>query len=161
MKTPAKPTYETIFRVAVVFKGIDAVLEIIGGVLLLLVSPQSINKLIADFTQNQLSENSHDFIATHLMQYSHLAAHDVVYGSIYLLAHGVLKLLLVVQVLRYRLWAYPAFILLLIAFIAYQLYRFSITGSILLAGLTVLDLIVAWLTYGEYRRLQRRLHESP
>jgi uncharacterized membrane protein len=37
-------------------------------------------------------------------------------------------------------------------FIGYQIYRMAATPSILLAALTVFDVVVVWLTWHEYRR---------
>jgi len=41
-------------------------------------------------------------------------------------------------------------------FIVYQIYRFTLTGSIALIALTVFDLIVIWLIWLEYRAVRSR-----
>jgi uncharacterized membrane protein len=50
--------------------------------------------------------------------------------AFYLLSHGLVKVLLVAGLLREKLWAYPASLIVLSAFIAYQTYRYSSTHSI-------------------------------
>ena len=50
--------------------------------------------------------------------------------AFYLLSHGIIKRVLVIGLLRERLWAYPASFAVFGAFIAYQLYRFSFTHDI-------------------------------
>lgn len=57
----------------------------------------------------------------------------------------------VIGVLLNRLWAYPAFIAVLIGFIAYQAYRLSFGMSWVLIAVTVLDVVVLVLTVHEYR----------
>ena len=59
--------------------------------------------------------------------------------------------MLVAAVLRGQLRAYPAMIVLLVAFIAYQLYRLSVDVTAGLALLTLFDTFVVWLTWREYQ----------
>ena len=64
------------------------------------------------------------------------------FGAIYLLSHGAAKIVLVTLVLRDKLWAYPWLIVLLLAFIAYQLYRITaVHFSVGLTALTVFDAV--------------------
>jgi uncharacterized membrane protein len=57
--------------------------------------------------------------------------------------------------LRNKLWAYPASLVILSLFIAYQVYRFSYTHSVGLVVLTAFDLIVMVLIWHEYRLVQK------
>jgi len=142
------------FEVGIILKGLDGVLEVVGGLLLLLVSPASINSITTTITQHELSEYPHDFIATHLLNTAHgLTGSAVHFGAFYLLSHGLVKIVLVVAILNNRVWAYPWMIAFLGAFIVYQVYRLTIKLSFGLAALTVFDIFIAWLTYREYRRL--------
>lgn len=147
------------FAVGIVLKGLDGVLELVGGVLLLFVSPATINRLVAALTEHELSEDPRDFIASRLLHAAHgLTGHAVLFGAVYLLAHGLVKVVLVVALLRNQLWAYPWMIAFLLAFIGYQLYRIVLHPTAGLIALTVFDAIVVWLTYREYRK-QRRVRE--
>jgi len=141
------------FRVSITLKGIDGILEIIGGLIVVWISPSAVNRLVALLTKHELSEDPHDFIFTHLMS----AAHSLTEGgnilvSLYLLSHGVAKVVLVVALLFHKLWAYPAMMALLTLFIAYQLYRISYSHSLGLILLTVFDVFVIWLTWKEYKK---------
>jgi uncharacterized membrane protein len=148
------------FLVGIVLKGLDGVLEVIGGVLLLVVTPATIDSLARALTQHELSEDPHDFLATHLLHYTgSLSGSAVRFGAVYLLLHGVVKIVLVTAVLKNYLWAYPLMILFLLAFIAYQLYRLTFAPSAGLVGLTIFDAVVTWLTWREYLR-QRSLRHS-
>jgi uncharacterized membrane protein len=56
------------FEVGIILKGLDGVLEVLGGLLLLVVSPATIDRLVTGLTQHELSEDPHDFLATHLLK---------------------------------------------------------------------------------------------
>jgi len=144
------------FLVGIVLKGLDGVLEVTGGVILLLVSPSTIDRVTQTLTQHELSEDPHDFIANHLLHATGaLTGASLRFGAVYLLSHGLVKIVLVAALLRNKLWAYPWMIVFLIAFIVYQLYRMTFAPSIGLAGLTIFDAIVTWLTIREYQRQKR------
>src|SRR6266849_1764326 len=83
------------FEVGVGLKGLDGVLEIIGGLLLLAISPTHLSTLVRQLTQHELSEDPHDFVAGHLLTLSMgLRASEQLFGAAYLLTHGVVKLAL-------------------------------------------------------------------
>jgi uncharacterized membrane protein len=69
------------------------------------------------------------------------------------------KVVLVVALLRNKLWAYPWMIAVLVCFVAFQVYEFASSPSYGLAFLTVFDLVVISLTWREYRR--QRQHRRP
>jgi uncharacterized membrane protein len=83
------------FEVGIILKGLDGVLEVIGGLLLLVVSPATIDRVVTGLTQHELSEDPHDFLATHLLKTAHgLTGSAVLFAAVYLLAHGVVKVIL-------------------------------------------------------------------
>lgn len=141
------------FEVGIILKGLDGALEVLGGLLLVLVSPAAIDRIVTTLTQHELSEDPHDLIATHLLKTAHgLTGSAVRFGAAYLLSHGLVKIVLVVALLRNRLWAYPWMIAFLVAFIIYQGYRLTFKLSFGLAALTAFDIFIAWLTWREYRK---------
>lgn len=140
------------FKLSIVLKGLDGVLESIGGVLLLVVSPATIQTLAATLTQHELSKDPHDFVATHLLRSAHdLSRGTTVFAAVYLLSHGVAKVVLVIALLRDQTWAYPGMIALLGAFIVYQCYRLVLQPTAGLLALTLFDVFVVVLTWREYR----------
>jgi uncharacterized membrane protein len=150
------------FAVGIILKGLDGVLEVVGGLLLLVVSPATIDRLTTALTQHELSEDPHDFLGTHLLHAAgNLTGSSVRFGAAYLISHGAVKIVLVAALLRNKLWAYPWMIAFLIAFIVYQIYRMTFAFSIGLLALTVFDLLVAWLTYREYGKQRARLQPYP
>jgi uncharacterized membrane protein len=150
---PLSPALDKTFRIGLVLKGLDGILEVIGGILLLFLSPHAIQHIIRALTAHELSEDPHDLIANYLLHStSHLNAGITIYGAIYLLAHGIAKVVLVAFVLREKLWAYPWLIGLLLVFIGYQLYQITaVRFSVGITALTIFDAALVWLTWREYR----------
>jgi len=141
------------FKISVALKGLDGVLETIGGVILLFVRPATIDHIARWVTQHELSQDPHDFLARHLLHSTaHLTHGTTLFAAFYLLSHGVAKVVLVVAVLRNELWAYPGLIVLLLLFIIYQLYRLIfVKPTIGITLLTLFDAFVVWLTWREYQ----------
>lgn len=143
------------FRFSISLKGMHALIESITG-FALFVMPQRAFNAVAWWVANlDLSWDPHDWIATSLRRsIDSLAGDGRHFAEVYLLSHGLVKLVLVIELLRNRLWAYPLMIVMLSAFIVYQLYRFSLTHSLTMIALTIFDVIVIALTWMEYREQQ-------
>ena len=164
-----RPTLlDRTFRVSLVLKGLDGLLELIGGVLLLVVTPTQIGQLAQILTQHELSEDPRDLIANTLLNWTgSLNVAASLFGAIYLLLHGAVKVVLVWAVLRDHLWAYPWMIAFLFIFIAYQSYQLFVAFSWALFLLTAFDIFIVALTYREYgihsarRRRAQTAHPEP
>jgi uncharacterized membrane protein len=108
---------------------------------------------VTSLTLHELSEDPHDVLATHLLRTAHgLTGSAVLFGAVYLLAHGLVKVIPVAALLKDQLWAYPWMIGFLGVFIAYQVYRLRLQPSLGLTALTIFDASIAWLTCREYRK---------
>jgi uncharacterized membrane protein len=145
---------DTAFRISLYGKGVDGLFELLGGVLLLVINPSQINHMARWLTQGELSQDPHDFIANHILKTAHnLTGSSLVFGALYLLSHGIVKVFLVFMVLRDKLWAYLALIGVTGLFVVYQVYRLAVDKfSVSLFLLTVFDLLIIYLTQNEYRR---------
>jgi len=148
-----KDWLDRIFEIGIIAKGLNGVAEVVGGLLLLFVTPMRIRHLAGAVTQGELSEDPHDFVATHLLHTANgLTGAAVLFGAMYLLTHGLVKVVLVVALLLNKLWAYPWMIGVLLLFIAYQLYRIALQPTAGLVALTVFDGLIVALTWREYAR---------
>lgn len=148
---------ELLFRVSVLLKGLDGALEIAGGIALWAVSPGWIVRAIEVLTQDEIAEDPHDFVANHLRHAaSHFSVGNEHFMAIYLLGHGVVKIFVVAALLKNKSWAYPIALLVFGGFVVYQIYRFTLTGGVGLIVLTVIDLIVIWFIWLEYRAVRLR-----
>jgi uncharacterized membrane protein len=150
---PLSPALDRTFKIGLVLKGLDGVLEAVGGFLLLFLSPQAITHVVRALTAHELRQDPHDLVARYLLHTAtHLHHGTTLFGAVYLLSHGIAKIVLVALVLRNKLWAYPWLIGLLLAFIAYQLYQITaVHFSAGLTALTIFDAALVWLTWREYR----------
>jgi uncharacterized membrane protein len=147
-----------IFEISVLLKGAHALIECIGGLVLAFISTDAIKGLVNALTQDELIEDPNDFIAGHLLSLAQdFTVSTQRFYAFYLLSHGVIKVFLVAGLLRNKLWAYPASLVVLGLFIVYQLYRFSYTHGAGLIVLTVFDIIVMGLIWHEYRLVSRHL----
>lgn len=162
MKYQVKIILHDIFEGGILLKGLNSVLECIGGVLLLTIRPQTINRLVVWLTQNELSEDPKDFFANLLMRASRsLSLRSEIFGGLFLLSHGLVKIFLVFALYKKKLWAYPLSMAVFSLFIAYELYRFYLSHSAWMVTLSLLDAVVIILTYMEYQNLKTGLPANP
>ena len=156
-----KDWLDRVFEIGIIAKGLNGVAELIGGLLLLFVSPSRLQDLAGALTQGELSEDPHDFIATHLLHTANgLTGDAVLFGAIYLLIHGLVKIVLVIALLLNKLWAYPWMIGVLLTFIGYQLYRIALHPTAGLIALTAFDALIVALTWREYTRQRAARHAT-
>jgi uncharacterized membrane protein len=148
-----------VFQISVLLKGAHAAIECAGGLALALVGTDTIARYVGMLTQEELIEDPNDFIATHLLAFAQgFSVETKHFYAFYLLSHGLVKLLLVIGLLKGKLWSYPASLVVLGLFIFYQLYRFSYTHGFGLIALTVFDVLVMGLIWHEYVTVRRHLH---
>jgi uncharacterized membrane protein len=152
MKPRTRTILKKTFRTGITLKGIDGVLEIIGGTSLWLIHPSAMSAIVRVLFQHELSHDPQDFIAVHLLHASEtLLSSNHLFASLYLLSHGATKVVLVVALWMSALWAYPLTIFVFAAFSAYQMYRYSHTHSVAMLFLTIFDVVLIWLTWLEWR----------
>ncbi len=159
-RRPGRPGTRSVlhvsFEAAILLKGIHAALEVVGGVLLWLVKPDTLAGWIRALTQNELAEDPRDLVANFLVSAGEkYTASQQQFDVLYLLSHGLVKIALVLLLWRKKLWAYPVAVVVLGLFIAYQLFRWTATHSVSLLLLSALDAIIIGLTLREHARLRR------
>ena len=147
-----------LFVVSVLAKGLHALLEIVSGTALYLVSTATIVGSLSRWSSREITLERNDWIATHLLRFAEgFSVEKHHFYAFYLLSHGIVKGLLVVGLLRQKIWAYPASFVVFSLFIAYQLYRYSFTHDAILILLSIFDLFVIALAVHEYRLLRKHL----
>lgn len=153
MTTPREEVMlHDVFLVSIWIKGGVGLLQALSGALLLLVPQQVLTALVVRLTTPELSEEPHDLIANFLRTSAlQWGAKTQLFASVYLIIHGVIKILLVAGLLRKKMWSYPVSMWVLGGFIAYQCYRYTLTHSVWLVLLTALDVVVVFLIFHEYR----------
>jgi uncharacterized membrane protein len=147
-----------VFQFSILLKGAHAFIECAGGIVLALIKTSTIVNLVNMLTQEELVEDPNDILATHLLSWAqNFSVASKHFYAFYLLSHGTVKLLLVIGLLKGKLWSYPASLVVFGLFILYQLYRFSYTHGAGLIILTALDVVVMVLVWHEYGLMRRQL----
>jgi uncharacterized membrane protein len=150
-KTLLDKTYE----IGIIIKGIDGILELAGGILVLTLSPGMITGITRFLTENSLQNDPHNVIATHIAKEGHnLAAGHNLFAAAFLLTHGLVKVVLVTCLLLNKLWAYPWALAALGLFLVYQAYQLITAPTFGMGFLTVLDVAIIWLIYREWRQVR-------
>ncbi|MCX6712821.1 MAG: DUF2127 domain-containing protein [Candidatus Vogelbacteria bacterium] len=141
-----------VFELSLFLKAFQAVLELLSGWLLLVVSTSTIARLVTFLIQEEISEDPRDIVARYLYQFAqHLSVSGKLFVVFYLLSHGLIKIVFVALLWKNKLWAYPVSIMVTALFLIYQLYRYTYTQSIYLIVLSLFDIILIWLIWREYR----------
>src|SRR4051812_7677193 len=141
-----------VFQASVALKGVNALVESAIGIVLYIVSTDQIVAWAKSLTLHELTINPNDFIANHLLSLAqNFAMNSKQFYAFYLFSHGLIKVLLVIGLLRNKMWAYPVSLVVLGLFVIYQMYRFSHTLSAGLVALSVFDAFVMALIWHEWR----------
>lgn len=150
-----------MFDVVVLLKGLDGVIEIIGGAALLFVQTGAIVALATALTAHELSEDPNDLVANLLNHWAASVGHGTqMFIAAYLLFHGIAKVTLAAFLLMGKVWAYPAALTFFVVFVAYTAYRLARAWSWSLAGLCVLDLLTIGLVAREWRAIAGARHAT-
>ncbi|WP_423211322.1 DUF2127 domain-containing protein [Paracoccus yeei] len=141
-----------LFESTLVLKSVFALLEIAAGLGLWLVPHARIEDLTGWLVQSHLIEGHGSPVYARVAQamgaFSLASQH---FYALYLAAHGVVKLAIVLLLMRRVAFAYPLGIVVFSGFIVTQLHRWSHTHSPVLLTLSALDLVVIGLTWREWR----------
>lgn len=150
--------FDRVFRISIILKGLDGLLEFLGGLLVLFISPAKLHDFIAFITHRELVEDPHDKVANLLLLVAnYYPANSRTFLVIYLWVHAAIKLIAVIGLLKNLMWAYPFSLISLGILTAYQLYTiFFVKPSIGMVALTVFDIFVLWLIWREYGKLRHR-----
>ena len=151
LKLKSRHLAHKAFQLGVALKGLDGLVETVGGIVLLTTGKPKIERLVRLLTQNELSEDPNDFVANLLIHTSQrLTTQTQHFAGFYLLGYGVIKLGLATCLLRGLRWSYPVALVILTLFVAYQLYRITHTHSVVLLLLTLLDSVIVLLIFREW-----------
>ncbi|GAA2754151.1 DUF2127 domain-containing protein [Amnibacterium kyonggiense] len=158
---PRRSAFERAYTIVVLVKGFDGAVELIAGLVLLL-APDSTAEVLFSIA-DELAEGP-SMLRQTLAQSVESAGGGVATAAtpfaVFLLVHGVVKLVTVTALLRRAIawypWAMGALAVLLVAQLV-DVVRSPAAGGWVLAAFDVAVLVlVAW----EYRRLRRELRDE-
>lgn len=146
-----------LFEASLAIKGLLTSTEALAGLGMLLTPNALMARFVYWVTHFEIAEDPNDTLATWslraMQQFPVPTQH---FYALYLLAHGGLKLTMVLLLWRKVVWAYPASMAVLAGFVGYQLYEFVHAGSPFLLLLAVFDLVMIGLVWQEWRTLRVR-----
>jgi len=147
-----------VFRLGILFKAADGLLETFGGFVLLAVSNQTMLSVVYWLVAPELKEDPTDWLANHLLEWTiQLSINAKVFAIVYLLVHGIVKIVIVAAIWLGQLWAYWFAGVVFTLFVIYQMARFAVTHSSMMLLLTAVDLVVIVLLPPEYKRVSAEL----
>ena len=139
-----------LFDVAVAIKAFNGVLEIAGGLFLVL-KPGWIDSTVETLAASLLIQHPANWIAQAIERWSNgLTVDTERFASTYLIAHGIAKLFIAWGLIREKLWAFPTALVVFGLLISYQMYRVAHTHSLTLTLLIAIDVVVCYLIWREY-----------
>lgn len=142
------------FSVSVLLKGLVSFAEVVAGMLAFFVPVSTVTNVLVRIAEGELGEGSDVFAQYLLHAAQQLSVTSAAFIGLYLLSRGLIKLALVIALLKNQLWAYPLSLVVLGAFVAYQLYQFAVGHSVFIALLTLFDLVVMYFIWREYQILK-------
>jgi len=142
-------TTDFLFRAGLVIKGVDAVFEVVGGVLLMM--PTRLARWITVVAEHEVYRH-HEALAGKLDNLaSSVAMHPSVGEAAYLMVHGLAKIILITAIFKDKRWGYLGLIFVLSFFAVVELGRGITAHEVFSALFGVFDILVVILIYKEYR----------
>lgn len=144
-----------VFEVSLLAKALFASGELVSGIALWLVKADWVNRLAQALTRAELIEDPNDRLAAWALAQAHSFSIETQhFWALYLISHAVVKLAVVLALMAGIGWAYPASVVVLLGFIAYQLNHYWVSHSVWMLALSLFDMVVIWLIVHEYRTMK-------
>lgn len=142
-------TTDALFKIGMIIKGVDSVFEVIGGVIL--TTPAKLARYILVLSQHEAFRH-HEALAGRLDRLAEsVTVHPHLGQAIYLIVHGLAKLVLIVAIMREKRWGYIGLMAVLSLFATIEIVRAITAGEVVTGVLALFDIFVVVLIVKEYR----------
>ncbi len=149
---PERGFLHRLFELSLILKGLFAAVESLAGLALFYTANTTIQNAVTWLLHRELIEDPTDPGARWIQELAaRFNADSQHFYAVYLLGHGLVKLVVILALARRITAAYPLAIAVFTGFIVYQLHRWTLTHSPAMLALSVFDLLVIWLTWREWR----------
>jgi uncharacterized membrane protein len=140
------------YLAAITIKGLDGAIELALGGIVAVLGAQRFSALLIAWSAPEIAGNPE----SHAMRFVRHSADGLAHAStafviVYLLAHGVIKLGIAINLLRGKSWIYPVAVALLAGFIAFMSYRLTEHFSGWLLSFALFDAVTLALVINEWR----------
>jgi uncharacterized membrane protein len=140
------------YLVAIGIKGLDGAVELLLGGVVAILGAQRFSAWLIAWSAPEIAGNPENPVM-HFVRHSadNLAHASTAFVIVYLLAHGVLKLGIAINLLRGKSWIYPVAVAILAGFIAFMSFRLSHHWSAWLFAFALFDVVTLALVINEWR----------
>lgn len=143
------------FYLGLFIKAVNAIFEFVGGILMITLNHERLNRLIKLVAIPELREDPKDF----LMNYLITLGRNLSIGSqhsiaVYMLLHGGIKLAVIWLLWKKKIWAYLPAVAVFGIFIVYEIYSYMHTNSVLMLLIILIDAAIIAMIILEYRHLK-------
>jgi uncharacterized membrane protein len=154
------------YLVTIAVKGIDGAIETILGLVIWVSGPDRFNAFLMRFTAPELVADPRPSGVTEFLRNaaSQLMDSSVSFIVFYLLAHGILKVVLALVLLTGGgRWVYPVATLILTGFIGFMSFHLAEHWSNWVLAFAIFDFVTLLLVLNEWRneKTQHLRHEAP
>lgn len=155
--------FHKAYYIGIAIKGFDGAVEFLAGAALL-VSPTIVHDVLSAVVGHAAAHDSMlwRWIGEYVGRLDNdLQRAGLTFLIIFLLGHGIVKLVLVYCLLRRIVWAYPYALGVLGLFLLYQLIvTLQDPGSLGLWFFCILDAAIIWLVWGEWKDLREEVERG-
>jgi uncharacterized membrane protein len=157
----ARHRLHALFEATLLLKGILASLELLSGLGLWLIGNDQVIRFANWMTVHEVAESPHDpLVRWSVNALDGFSVERQHFFAIYLCAHGLLKLTLVILLARRVRWAFPVGMIMLAGFVVWQLNQWAHSPDIFLILISALDSLMIWLIWREWGAMPP-LHSKP
>jgi len=105
----------------------------------------------------ELAEDHNDILYRFLFNilYNH-PVYISYFLATYLIFWGFVDMFLSYNLLKHRLWAFPVSLVVIGLFVIYEIVRFTNTHSLILLSVILIDTLILFIIWNEYRKLKKR-----
>lgn len=142
------------FYGGLILKAANALIELIGGLIMLIVSHEWLNRLVLQIALPELKEDPDDPLMNYLITrgLNISSQHSV---AVFMLFHGLAKLIIIWLLWKNKMWAYPLAFVAFGIFISYEAHCYWESQSLFMLLIVVLDLAIITVIALKYRSLKR------
>ncbi|NDK10159.1 DUF2127 domain-containing protein [Candidatus Gracilibacteria bacterium] len=135
-------------------KGLFSAVQIGTGVLALFIGFEKIQSFLIFIAGRELSEDSTDFIALHMLDFANNISLSVgTFIALYIIVEGATKLLLIWGVYKENKIIIPIAFIIFGLVILYQVYLLITGHSLYIIGFILLDSLLLWVIWKEYKKI--------
>ena len=140
------------YLIAIIIKGIDGLVETVAGTLIAIYGSHQVYQLAVWLTAPEIARHPESHAVHAIRHGAYGFAHSSHrFAVVYLLAHGILKLGLVINLLIEHLWIFPVSITVLLGFFAFMAAKLAAHWSPWLFAFAMFDLLTVALNANEWR----------